>query len=140
MQINSLPAIIQPTNELTASSKEPITSAVPDTAPDKEKSPKSNYDVSNMSLDELLDMVVDKFHNGELSEEDTLNFSCQIGTYQLFGGVPEGTKMDMVDYFQQQIDRMNNTPGSKGVEYVERSLDILKGLKARSEAQIPTSV
>lgn len=48
--------------------------------------------------------------------------------------------MDMVDYFERLVDRMKSIPESVGIEYQECSLNILKALEARNNANIPELV
>lgn len=100
----------------------------------------NEYDVTNMSLDGLSNMVMGMYESGEMSRDDLMQFSMQRHTMELLNYVPKDTKVNMISTFQNFVDMMHDRPESVGVEYLEHSLDILRGIDARSKASIPQSV
>lgn len=98
------------------------------------------YDVHNMSTRELENLTTELRESGQISETDSMMLAVDRLHLEAFGGISKDTKIDMVDFFQKQIDFKNSTPGSKGVEYQERSLSILKTVEAKNGSNIPLSV
>ena len=102
--------------------------------------PNPNYDVNNMSFDDLQALTMNLFHDGKLSDKDTQNFLSQINSMQQSSGVAKDTKVDMIQLFQQQIQKSNAQASNKDTASLQQSLDLLNAIKARSGASIPQRV
>lgn len=100
----------------------------------------TQYDVHDMSPNELKDLIRDLRESGQISEIDSMMFTMDRLDIERFGGVGGDTKMDMMDYFERLVDGMKSNPDSVGIEYEERSLGLLKALEAKNSANIPSSV
>jgi hypothetical protein len=98
------------------------------------------YNVNNMSFNELKDMALGLMQQGKLSQNDTNNFLSQISSLQQVTGTSKEAKVDMIDVYQQQIQNLNAQTKNNDVASLQHSLDILNGIKARSNATIPKSV
>jgi len=100
----------------------------------------STYNVNNMSLNDLKGMALGLMQQGKLSESDANNFLSQITSIEQSAGISKDAKVDMVHLYEQQVQNLNVGVKSKEVASFQHSLDILKGVKALSGANIPRSV
>ena len=137
MQINSINPLVQSVTELTSMNESLSTEKSSSSI--KENSPGKTYDMRHMSLSELNSMINELHENGTLSSKEAMELSSEQGTLELFGGYPKDAKIDMLDAFQNHID-LKKSQHSKGVEYVENALEVLKGIDAHSKAKIPAYV
>jgi len=96
------------------------------------------YDLNNMSLDQLKAMTMDLAQNGKLSDQDTNNFINQIAMLHDATGIANDAQVNMIQLYQDQIQKTNAEP--KNVASMQKSLEILNGVQARSGAQIPQFV
>lgn len=139
MQINNLSKLVQYTSnfkQTNNSEKLNINESFEPTT----KPVGKQFDVRNISPNEFKDLIRDLRESGQISELDSMALTADRLDMERFGGAGSDTKMDMVDYFERLVDGMKSIPGSVGIEYQERSLNILKALDARSNANIPESV
>lgn len=113
---------------------------------DKEKSSLTqltspdNYNVNNMSFNDLSAMTLTLMQQGSLSEDDGQNFLKQINSMQQTTGIAKDQKIDMIQMYQQQIQGLDSNAGAKDLVSFQRSLDFLSGIKARAGANIPQFV
>lgn len=119
-------------SEITSSHKKEDKAATADLS--------NNFNVNNMSLNDLTKMSQELMQQGELSEKDAHSFLSQIASIQQLSGISKDNKVDMVHLFEQQIQNLNSTSNTKAAASFQHSLDILNGVKARSGASIPQSV
>jgi hypothetical protein len=137
MQINSINSFLQGLSfpnliNNVASSISP--SAASTTSLDK------TFDIHNMSLDELKEMIHYYHDQGALSDDEAVRLSEERFDLEHLNGYPTDKKMDVAALFQTDIDNIKAQPDSKGVEYLENALEALKRVDARSKAQIPKYV
>lgn len=126
------------THESEATDKDKITTSSED-SPTK-KIPNNKYDVHNMSTDDLKNLIHDLRETGQISEEDSLMLSLDRIELEIFGTQSKDTKIDMINFFEQQVEVMNSTPGTKGVEFMERALNLFKMMEAKQGSDIPNKV
>jgi hypothetical protein len=105
-----------------------------------QSNPNPNYDVKNMSFNDLQALTMKLSHDGKLSDKDTQNFLNQISSLQQASGVSKDTKVDMIQLFQNQIQNINKQATNNDSSAFQHSLDLLNGINARSGANIPQSV
>lgn len=107
-------------------------------APVKKTGISSQYDVRNMSPDELVNMIQEMHNAGLLSDRDkmTLERTSQEG----LSGVSKDAKMDMLSFFERQVGQMKAMPAARGIDNWEHSLEILQGVQARAGANLPATV
>lgn len=118
-----------------------ITSHHPkDKKEDKTATLTSNYNVNNMSLDDLKNMTALLVRQGKLSENDANNFLTQTASLVQSAGISKDKKIDMVKLYEQQVQNFNSESKPKDLASFQQSLDILNGMKALSGANIPASV
>lgn len=98
-----------------------------------------NYNVNNMSFDELKAMTLALMQNNKLSEDEGQQFLAQMTSVQQTSGVASTTKIDMVQLYQQQLQNLK-ADDNKNSSSLQRSLELLNGLKARSGVIIPQAV
>lgn len=138
MQINKLTAPYTSKNELIQTN---LTEKSNNTSKDQiTNTMNSKYDMTKLSSNELGMMVKELQETGVISDKEAIMLNMERMNLEQFGGVSADTKIDMIAYFKEIIDAMKSTPGSKGVEIVERSLDILQAVQAKSKAEIPAFV
>lgn len=138
MQINTLSATYAQNNALN---RIQATEKNNDIRTIKESSTKNTtYDVTNMSPNELGSLIQELQEKGVISDKEAMMFAIERIGMEQFGGVSPDTKIDMLAYFKETINTMRNTPGSKGIEIEERSLDILQAIQTRSGTEIPDFV
>ena len=99
-----------------------------------------SLNVNNMSFNDLNAMSLNLMQDGRLSDGDGQNFLKQINSIQQTSGIAKDAKIDMVQLYQQQVQNAGSTVDNKDLVALERSLDLLKGIQARSSATIPRSV
>ncbi|WP_173238608.1 hypothetical protein [Legionella antarctica] len=100
----------------------------------------NQYDVHHMTPNELEELITELRESGQISEKESMMLTIDRFSILSSGGVSKDTKIDMTAFFEEQIDIMKTNPGTKGVEYLERSLDILRAVEARHGSDIPRSV
>lgn len=100
----------------------------------------NSYDVHHISPNEFKELITELRDSGQISVDDSLMLTVERYDLEHFGGISKDTQIDMVAYFEEQIDVMKSTPGTKGVEYQEWTLNLLKAIDAKNGANIPKSV
>lgn len=100
----------------------------------------NNYDVNNMSLNDLKIMTKDLVQQGKLSEKDANSFLAQSSAIQQSSGIAIDSKVNMVDLYQQHIQHLDKDSKNNEVAAYQHSLDILNGVKALSGSKIPQFV
>lgn len=141
MLIGLIAPIIQGIASLVSASKaEKADSNPPTSSNQTSQSVTSQYDVHNMSLEDLKGMIMGLYESGQISEKDMIKLSSQRLSLEQTGGLPKDEKIDMVALFQQQSEKIKSSSLSHESGDYQRSLDILKGIGARSGTNIPQSV
>ena len=107
---------------------------------DELNQPNPNYNVKNMSFDDLQALTMNLFQYGKISEKDSQKLIAQITSLQQSSGVSKDTKVDMLQLFQSQIQNANKQGNSMDTASFQHSLDLLNGMNARSGANIPQRV
>lgn len=98
------------------------------------------YDINHISVNDLNALVLNLTQKGTLSENDSSTLLKQVASIQQSNGISKDTKVDMIQLYQQQLQKVNATANPKEVASLQHSLDLLNGLKARSGASIPQAV
>lgn len=142
MNINSISS--QPLSNMTIShNTEAVNNKITNTYYNESPTPKNQnktYDVHNMSTNDLKNLINDLRESNQISEEDSLMLSLDKIELDIFGTPSKDTQIDMVNFFEEQIEVMNSTPESRGVEFMERALNLFKMIEAKQGANIPTKV
>lgn len=101
----------------------------------------SNYDVHNMSPDDLRKMANELHESGQISERDRILLVIEADVMTDFGGVSKDTKIDMVDRFNKRLayEKSEPEPSAQNIMSLERSLDILRGIESRRGVNFPLS-
>ena len=104
----------------------------------KANTPNQQYDVKNMSLDELKTMAMNLFNSGSINDKDYQNLSTQINSIQQTTGLSSNTKVDMLALFQQQLQQAKTA--GKNSDALNDAFNILNGVQARLGANIPSHI
>lgn len=138
MQINNNPAY-QFLNSLTSSTNaETLKTSNVNETNSNQKHASNNYNVRNMTPTEFQSMINDLRESGQISEKDAMSLTINRHGLEMFER--KDTKMDLINFYENQIEVTKSTPGTKGVEQLERSLQILKGIEAKNNSNIPNSI
>lgn len=89
------------------------------------------YDMHHMSINEFKEMAYQMYSDSSLSEDDYVRVGVEQVFLELFSGNSAETKLDILNEVQNGIDAMKSNPYSNGVEKVQQTLDLLKGIDAR---------
>lgn len=138
MQINNKPTF-QFLNSLTSSTNTDKSKSIQThITSSNSKQASNNYNVRNMTPTEFQGMINDLRQTGQISEKDSMMLTLDRLDMERFHG--KDTKLNMIDFYEGQVQFMKSPPGSTGIEIMERSLEILKGVEAKNNTVIPNSV
>jgi|GEM_PF-5224600 len=135
--------ILAATGLLSMFKKEPVEQSKPIEDPLLPSKPQlvTSTDGHNMSQQDLQSMITTLKDSGKISQADYNMMSIDKLDLKIFGGIANDAKIDMISHLEQQIDTMKTSAADKsGIESVEKIVNILKGMDARSGASIPASV
>lgn len=102
----------------------------------------SNYDVHNMSPNDLRSLANELRESGQISERDRIMLVIEADVMTDFGGVSKDTKIDMVDRFNKRLayEKAESEPSAQNIISLERSLDILHGVESRTGVNFPITL
>ena len=140
MIINAVGLVAQTLSALVSSHKAKAPAEATSLLADNSSSVGKQYNVKNMSLDDLKQMASNLLEAGKISAKEKDDIFSQSSLLQQKTGVASDTKLDLLQLFQQQIDALKTQPGSKDAQSFESSLELLNGVQASSTASIPKFV
>ncbi|MFC3909302.1 hypothetical protein ACFORL_09490 [Legionella dresdenensis] len=97
-----------------------------------------SYNVRNMSVNDLTQLITELHNAGEISDKDKLLNNLHAKAESVFGSDKE-TKIDMLTYIGDKIEQMK-TGSTNDIQLLERLQTILQGVDARDTAALPVTV